>query len=107
MSLQDLYVTPLVILAIYLGAYLIRGKVSDNFTKRYFLPALTVKIIGALAVGLIYQFYYAGGDTYNFYYFGTRHIYSAFNDSLGAGIKMILADGNYDPTISKYAFPTP
>ncbi|MEJ0034455.1 MAG: hypothetical protein WDO15_30850 [Bacteroidota bacterium] len=49
-------------------AYLLRKKLCDDINYRYYFPALTVKIIGALAVGFIYQFYYAGeGDTFNYH----------------------------------------
>ncbi len=64
---RDLIVTPIWILIIYGVAYLIRPKVTDEVNRVYFIPALTVKIIGALAVGLIYQFYYGGGDTFNYH----------------------------------------
>lgn len=103
MTLQDLIITPLVLIVVYLGAYLLRPRITDGFTRKYFIPGLTVKIIGALAVGFIYQFYYNGGDTFNFYHYGTRHVYNAFGDSFVKGMKMILANGEYDSEISKYA----
>ncbi|MDN4164748.1 hypothetical protein QWY31_04500 [Cytophagales bacterium LB-30] len=103
MTSQDLIVTPLLLLLVYFGAWFLRPYLSDELTKRYFLPALTVKIIGALAVGLIYQFYYGGGDTFNFYYYGTKHVYAAFQDSLITGFKMLIAHGEYEPDTYRYA----
>lgn len=81
MELRDLIVTPVLLIIIYLLGYVIRPYVTDQINRRYFFPALTVKIIGALAIGFIYQFYYNGGDTYNYHTHGSRHIWNAIMDS--------------------------
>ncbi len=56
----DLIVTPLAFFLIMALAYLLRKTTASNETKRYFYPALLLKIVGALGVGFIYQFYYGG-----------------------------------------------
>lgn len=77
-------------------AYLIRPKVTDSVNRKYFFPALTVKIIGALALGFIYQFYYDGGDTFNFHTHGSRHVWQAFVDHPVKGVKLLInKDGDY------------
>ncbi len=81
MELRDFVVTPIWLIIIYMLAYVIRPYVTDETNRRYFFPALTIKIIGALAVGFIYQFYYNGGDTYNYHSHGSRHIWEAIMDS--------------------------
>lgn len=81
MELRDLLVTPIWLLIIYIIAYVVRPYVTDSINYRYFFPALTVKIIGALAVGFLYQFYYTGGDTYNYHTHGSRHIWNAIMDT--------------------------
>jgi len=81
MELRDLVVTPLLLIVIYVLAYVIRPYATDSINRSYFFPALTVKVIGALAVGFIYQFYYSGGDTYNYHTLGSRHIWEAIMDS--------------------------
>jgi len=81
MELRDLIVTPLLLIMIYGLAYMIRPYVTDRINIRYFFPALTVKVIGALAIGFIYQFYYNGGDTYNYHTHGSRHIWNAIMES--------------------------
>lgn len=81
MELRDLIVTPLLLIMIYGLAYVIRPYVTDRINIRYFFPALTVKVIGALAIGFIYQFYYNGGDTYNYHTHGSRHIWNAIMES--------------------------
>jgi hypothetical protein len=67
MALKDLLLTPLYLPFILLLAVWLRTKMTDSVTRRYFLPGLFVKITGAVALGLIYQFYYGGGDTFNFF----------------------------------------
>ncbi len=103
MELRDFVVTPIVIFLVYAGAYLVRPYVTDQNSRRYFLPGLTVRIIGALALGLIYQFYYSGGDTFNYHTHGSRVIWEAFADSPLAGLKLLLSDGSNTNDVYEYA----
>lgn len=103
MELRDLIVTPVVLIAVYFAAYAIRPFVTDAVTRRYFIPGLTVRIIGALAVGFIYQFYYNGGDTYNYHTHGSRHIWNAFMESPEIGLKLLFADGTSHVDIYRYS----
>ncbi len=93
MDLRDFFVTPVLIILIFFVAYLVRPLVTDAINKRYFFPALAVKIVGAICLGLIYQFYYSGGDTYNFHTHGSRHIWEAFMDSPEKGFGLIFSGG--------------
>jgi hypothetical protein len=93
-ELRDFIVTPLVLIAVYGVAYLIRPHVTDSVNRMYFFPALTVRVIGALAVGFLYQFYYSGGDTYNFHTRGSRIIWEAFMDSPLLGWKLLTTRGD-------------
>ena len=102
MTYQDFLVTPIYLLIIYLLAYLVRGKVSDKNTGPYFIPALTLKIIGAISVGLIYQFYYNGGDTFN-YFHDSKYIWEAFKDSPVKAFQLIFSDGTFNPDIFQYS----
>jgi hypothetical protein len=106
-ELRDLIVTPAVAMLVYLTAYLIRPYVTDVVNRRYFFPALSVKIVGAIALGVIYQFYYNGGDTYNFHTHGSRHIWEAFVDSPGKGLDMMLSGGKHDVSFYKYSSRIP
>jgi hypothetical protein len=67
------------------------------------LPALTVRILGALAVGFIYQFYYGGGDTLNYHSHGSRIIWEAFTEDVGKGLQLLFSDGSKSSGIYKYA----
>jgi hypothetical protein len=97
MELRDFIVTPLLIVMVYAIAYFIRPWVTDANSRRYFLSALTVKIVGALALGFVYQFYYNGGDTFNYHTFGSRVIWDAFTDDPVLGLKLIFFP-NENPT---------
>lgn len=95
MELRDLIVTPLLLIVVYAAAYFIKPHVTDSITGRYFFPALTVKILGAIALGFIYQFYYDGGDTYSYHTHGSRQIWEAFMDSPIRGLKLLLGNESH------------
>jgi hypothetical protein len=86
---------------VYALAYYLRPRLCDDINYRYFFPALTVKIIGAIAVGLVYQFYYNGGDTYNYHTLGSRVIWETIFDDPSAAFRMIVAPPEY-PQLYKY-----
>lgn len=92
MELADLFLGPLYLGLLYLLAYWVRPAVTNQFTRPFFIPALTLKFVGAIAVGLIYQFYYHGGDTFNYYYHA-RVIHEAFDHSFATGWKLLLDNG--------------
>ena len=101
MELKDLYITPLYLALIYGIAYGVRGSVTNVYTKKYFIPALTVKVVGAIALGILYHTLY-GGDTNNYYRMATV-VYHAFGDSFGAGLELVTTSGSATPAIAKYA----
>ncbi|NJN42402.1 MAG: hypothetical protein HC811_09460 [Flammeovirgaceae bacterium] len=47
-------------------AYLVRRR-FDNSIKPYYWPALGIKVLGGISLGLVYQFYYSFGDTFLFF----------------------------------------
>ena len=102
MDLRDVFITPLYLTVIYMLAFALRPLVSDRYTRRYFLPGLSVKLLGALAVGFIYQFYYGGGDTFT-YYHDAGLIWEAFLDSPLKALQLITADGAWQPETFEYA----
>jgi hypothetical protein len=89
-DLRDLIVTPLFILLILGAAYFIRPYVCNAFNYRFFLPALGVKIFSAIALGLLYQFYYNGGDTFNYHTHGSRVIWEIFTKNPLDGLSLIF-----------------
>ncbi|HMG93408.1 MAG TPA: hypothetical protein VK589_25295 [Chryseolinea sp.] len=103
MELRDVIVTPVVLILVYIGGYFIRARLTDEVNRIYFFPALTVKVIGALALGFIYQFYYGGGDTFTYHTHGSRHIWEALMDEPTKGIKLLLGNGTNEASIYKYS----
>ena len=66
------------------------------------MPAFALKIVGAILLGIIYQFYYKGGDTLN-YWHQTQVINSAFDDSFGTWLRLVTASAEiYDVDVYKY-----
>jgi len=84
-------------------AYAIRGWAADPITRRYYFPALILKMFGAIALGFIYQFYYSGGDTFAFQSHGSRHIWEAFMDSPTTGFKLLFSNGVHQPGTWAYS----
>lgn len=103
MELTDLFLTPIYLGIFYAIAFAVRPSFTNKYTKPYFIPALTVKFVGAIALGLIYQFYYGNGDTFN-YFAESKVIYGAFGDNFSVGLSLLGSnDGTYSGAISRYA----
>ncbi|CAN0025001.1 unnamed protein product, partial [Chrysoparadoxa australica] len=92
-GLQDLIVTPIYLVLLSFLAYFIRPYVTTPETRKYFLPALWVRFFGAIMVGVLYQFYYDGGDTFNYFTHGSKWIWEAFLDDPVFGIKLLFTSG--------------
>lgn len=102
MELSDLFLGPLYLGILYLIAYWVRPAVTNQYTRPFFIPALTLKFVGAVSLGVIYQFYYKGGDTFNYLYHA-KIITSAFDQSFATGVKLLLDNGgSHDPAIAPY-----
>lgn len=66
----DLLIAPVAIILIFTFANSYKNrKILANVHYKFYLPALFCKILGSVAMCLIYTFYYTeGGDTTNYYY---------------------------------------
>jgi len=103
MEIKDLFITPVFIILIYALAYFIRPRVTQRDNRKYFIPGLSLKIVGALAVGIIYQFYYGGGDTFTYFDMGSKYIWQAFLDNPPVALKLIFAGSEYTGDTFQYA----
>jgi hypothetical protein len=67
-ELKDYILLPLYLTIIYFIAYAKRNRRYSikNPVRKYFIPALSVKLLGAISLGLVYQYYYKGGDTFQY-----------------------------------------
>jgi hypothetical protein len=110
MDFKDALLTPLYLVFIFLAVVLFARREKDVRLRKYFLWGFILKIIGSLSLGLIYQFYYSGGDTYN-YYNDSKVVWDAFLENPLKGFELILAEsGVYslelDPYLRRmYFFP--
>ncbi|MEQ9116866.1 MAG: hypothetical protein RLO12_09680 [Fulvivirga sp.] len=102
MLLKDLVVTPILLMIVYLIAYIIKYSLKDSFFKKIFIPALTLKILAAILLGVVYQFYYEGGDTFS-YFRQSKVIHEAFSNNPVDGLKLIFSDGTYDADTFNYS----
>ncbi|MFT7158599.1 MAG: hypothetical protein ACI8Q1_003632, partial [Parvicella sp.] len=93
---KDLIITPIYFFLLSLTAYVIRPYVTTPQTRRFFLPALWVKFAGAILMGLLYQFWYGGGDTFNYFTHGSRWIWEAFNADFMTGLQLLFESGGPD-----------
>jgi len=103
MTEKDLLITPIYLLLIITLAYFGRPWFTDKATRPYFLPALLVKLAGAIALGFVYQFYYGGGDTFSYHTHGSVPIWNAFMDHPTTGLRMIFGANDYSGGVWDYA----
>lgn len=102
MEFKDLIIAPFVAIVLTLIAYFLRPYLTNKLTKKYFLPALWARFAGAVFLGVIYQFYYSGGDTYNFFDQSTV-IWEAFQADPPIALKLIFFPDINDPEIFQYS----
>lgn len=68
LSVFDLLLAPIYLLLIYfITSYIQHRNEKKNPVYKWYTKGMMVKISGAIAICLIYQFYYTGGDTTNYY----------------------------------------
>ncbi|MDX1903672.1 MAG: hypothetical protein SFU27_05885 [Thermonemataceae bacterium] len=102
MELKDILIAPFFLGIIYLWAYLRKKKQVNPLTKRYYFGALHLRILGMLAFALIYQFYYGGGDTFNFFH-DSQIVWQALMDKPDIGLQILTAKaGELNPATQSY-----
>ena len=62
-----------------------------------------MRILCALAVGFLYQFYYEGGDTFAYHTHGSRPLWEAIMESPADGLWLLFQNGEYGAGIWKTA----
>ncbi len=99
MALKDFILAPIT-LAFFLGfLYIFRNRLTNKQTVRYFIPAFVLKVIGAISLGLIYHFYYSGGDTVNYYSDG-RVIFTALMEDFVSGLDLLFREVDPDSMLN-------
>lgn len=103
MELRDLIVAPVLIILLLGAAFIVRRRVTDSVTRVYFLPAIVARMLGSIALGLVYQFYYGSGDTFMYHTYGSRILWEAFNESPATWLKLLFADGVHETGVYSYS----
>jgi len=105
-SILDLIILPFILGAVYLFAYLYRAKKypKGHPLRSYFLSSLTAKIIGAIIICLIYQYYYGYGDTFG-YFNDARNLNKILLESPVDWVKLLFHSQNY-PNFGNYSYFT-
>ncbi|WP_018630777.1 hypothetical protein [Niabella aurantiaca] len=90
-TLLDYAILPFVLSVIYIIAFRFRNRnyPPGHPYRPYFIAGLTLKISGAVFIGLVYEYYYGGGDTMN-YFLHAKIINSAFGDSPVKWLNLLL-----------------
>jgi len=104
LTIWDLVLSP-----IYLGIIIFLAKryrdrkyPVGHPLRDYYLPGLYAKLGGAIFIGLIYQYYYDGGDTYN-YFTHAQIINSSLNNSFETWIRLMLGQSpDVHPELYQY-----
>ncbi|MGK2860886.1 MAG: hypothetical protein ACSLE0_03075 [Chitinophagaceae bacterium] len=108
-TILDYVLLPFVLAIVYGLAFQKRNKKYPHGHpwRPYYIPGLTVKIIGALFIGMLYQYYYGGGDTFNYFRYG-KVINSAANESVIKWINLLLhIPGYYEAGYYEYTSQIP
>jgi hypothetical protein len=100
LTIWDLVLTPiyLIILGYMAKSYRDKHYPVGHALRKYYLPGLWVKFAGVIFIALIYQFYYGGGDTFNYYKYANI-VNSSFWDSFPTWLNLIMrvpVDNDYN-----------
>lgn len=94
----------ILLLVLYAAADWFKYKYYSEFERKYFFRALTIKIFGGILVGMVYQYFYGGGDT-AMYSFTSNDMYDMFFNYPDIGMKVLTGLPNewYDTYKQTYS----
>ncbi len=102
MALQDLVLTPLYLFILVPFMFALKTGYAKGAMARYFLPAFFLKVVGAISLGLIFYFYYQGGDTIQ-YFVDSTLLYDVFWEDQEVGMRFMFGDNSIDKLTSFYS----
>lgn len=90
LTIWDIFLTPIYLVVLSAIAKRQRDKryPVGHPLREYYMNGLYLKFFGAIFIALVYQYYYGGGDTYNFFTH-TKVINSSLNDSFSTWLKLV------------------
>ena len=95
MDIWDLLYTPMLLILLYI-IILTYSRLRGGFlVKKYLVAAITVRLIGSISLGMIYQFYYTGGDTVNYFSTSTA-ILNVFSKSPSVFFDVMLGGNTHE-----------
>ncbi len=93
MGLIDLFITPFYCSILFIIVFLYKSKNKNNqLISKYFLSAFILRILGGVAFGCVYFFYYNGGDTFN-YFSDSLVVSGALRNDTFNGFKLLFFSG--------------
>lgn len=102
MDLRDIIIAPIFLTIIIITTYAYSIQNKQTFSgKKYFVPALSIKLFSGIMIGLIYTFYYEGGDTFAYFNQG-KIISKVLSENFGLGLRILFSNGEVDPYTYKY-----
>lgn len=106
LSIWDLVLAPIYMVAIIVGFRWWSHKKYGprDPMRKYFMWGLYAKFFGVFFLAFLYEFYYHGGDTYN-YYDHAKIINSSLNESLSTWLKLVFHKDPYS-TFGLYPYTT-
>ncbi|NBV13790.1 MAG: hypothetical protein EBS07_06950 [Sphingobacteriia bacterium] len=83
---QDFWLTPLwAIILVAMAMYIAKAYYpKDSYLQKWFLMALTFRMIFGIIIGLLYNYYYGYGDTLRYYFAGKVIADQIFTDPITA-----------------------
>ena len=94
--INDVLIAPIVLALIFFVAKKKLKNKKEFIYKKYFLKALSVKMFSSIALALIYQYYYHGGDTMVYFAYALK-IKDITNENF-----MAFLDLAFNPYYSKF-----
>ncbi len=90
LNVTDFLLLPFLV-AFWMGIFTVfrNKRYKDSQLKRYFLPALGLRLFGAVLTACMYQYYYGYGDTF-FYFLGARDVYDSLLSNPSAAFEMMF-----------------
>lgn len=102
MNVLDFFLIPVYIFIYYVIAVRIRNRYPNSIEyQHYFLRGLAYKFIGSLSFGMIYMFYYKGGDSLAFYD-TIKPLYGYFFKNMAGWVNFIFSIDNPYPIECAY-----
>ena len=92
MTLKDFIVSPILFVLILGIAFFLRRYFTSPEDRQYFMPALLFRMVCAILVGMLYQFYYGGGDTFYYHTRGSAILAEALINDPIVGFQLFFSD---------------